>query len=288
MGLINTIGNAINGGKVADTLQQNISDVSNAFNENTGTKGFLDAHNAGMQTAGALSNMAGVNATNQAMDASRASGTSKAASALNASNAASNAAVNSVQSMYRTGVSNAMQQQSAKVSAALNRASLASNQAKTEYAASQAMLAQAQSFLSGALAFYNSNLRGAVTIADPYPSENNKPAPVNPAPTAGYNAALGANALSDERCKDIPEQATSTDAMSQIESIIYKYTDEAQKEYGADSDNHVGVTAQSVEKIWPECVHTDENGIKSLDKQKLLESVTAGIAALSKEIESLK
>ena len=106
-------------------------------------------------------------------------------------------------------------------------------------------------------------------------------------------AAGGATALlSDENCKEsitnssgdkIPT-ADVEDALRQIESIEYQYKPET----GLDQDKHVGISAQSIEgtALDDGTVHND-GPYKTLDKQKLLESVMAGIAAMQKEIDEI-
>lgn len=100
-------------------------------------------------------------------------------------------------------------------------------------------------------------------------------------------AATGASAgfmTSDERCKDALPEADVEDALRKVDSIEYKY-----KEPLDDGEEHVGVTAQSLEDgAFDDVVSEDENGIKQLDKQMLLEAVMAGIASLQKEIDELK
>lgn len=80
--------------------------------------------------------------------------------------------------------------------------------------------------------------------------------------------------------------ASVEDALRQIASIVYKYKPET----GLDDDKHVGISAQSIENTALDngTVKTTDDGIKMLDKQKLQESIMAGIAALQKEIDGLK
>ena len=94
---------------------------------------------------------------------------------------------------------------------------------------------------------------------------------------------------SDENAKEYNNhsglpKADAEDALRQIESIEYKYKPET----GLDQDKHVGVTAQSLQgTAFNDDVKKDGKYL-ALDKQKLLESTLAGIAALQKEIDSLK
>lgn len=103
--------------------------------------------------------------------------------------------------------------------------------------------------------------------------------------TVGNIAQTYNTIKSDERLKN-DEQASVEDALRQIESINYKYKPET----GLDQDEHVGVTAQSVEDTALDngMVSEDENGYKQLDKQKLMESIFAAQAALQKQIDTLK
>lgn len=107
--------------------------------------------------------------------------------------------------------------------------------------------------------------------------------------TAGGLADLY-KTTSDERTKEYNNKeglpkASAEDALRQIESISFKYKPET----GLDQDEHVGVTAQSLEgTAFDNVVSENKNGIKQLDKQKLQESVMAGIAALQKEIDKLE
>ena len=99
---------------------------------------------------------------------------------------------------------------------------------------------------------------------------------------------------SDENCKEAITTesgdklpiASVEDALRQIASIVYKYKPET----GLDNDKHVGISAQSIENSALDngTVKTTDDGIKMLDKQKLQESIMAGIAALQKEIDGLK
>lgn len=103
-----------------------------------------------------------------------------------------------------------------------------------------------------------------------------------------------ASMFSDENCKEsitndsgdkIPT-ADVEDALRQIQSIEYQYKPET----GLDGDKHVGITAQSIEGTALDngMVNSEPGKFKTLDKQKLLESVMAGIAAMQKEIDDLR
>lgn len=112
--------------------------------------------------------------------------------------------------------------------------------------------------------------------------------------TQGFSTGMNSLFTSDENCKEsitnesgdkIPT-ADVEDALRQIESIEYQYKPET----GLDQDKHVGISAQSIESTALDngVVSENEQGFKQLDKQKLLESVMAGIAAMQKEIDDLR
>lgn len=113
--------------------------------------------------------------------------------------------------------------------------------------------------------------------------------------TGMNNMANSASSMfSDENCKEsitnesgdkIPK-ADVEDALRQIQSIEYQYKPET----GLDQDKHVGISAQSVEGTALDngMVNSEPGKFKTLDKQKLLESVMAGIAAMQKEIDELR
>lgn len=116
---------------------------------------------------------------------------------------------------------------------------------------------------------------------------------------AGLNTAAGAanvykDVVSDENTKEYNNKeglpkADANDALRRIESIEFKYKPEMQKEMGLDNEEHVGVTAQSVEgTAFDDMVETGPNGYKQLDKQMMLEATLAGIASLRKELDELE
>lgn len=78
------------------------------------------------------------------------------------------------------------------------------------------------------------------------------------------------------------------DSMRQLETISYKYKDPSVP--GCDDEKHEsGFTAQSAEKtpLFDGAVSTGDDGVKRIDQWKLMESLTAGIAQLQREIDEL-
>lgn len=83
-------------------------------------------------------------------------------------------------------------------------------------------------------------------------------------------------------------KADIEDSLRQIETVSYKYK-HPEKE-GEDNLSHVGVTAQSLEKtpLFEECVSENDEGIKVVDKWRLQEALTAGLANMQREIDELE
>lgn len=111
----------------------------------------------------------------------------------------------------------------------------------------------------------------------------------------GLNTAAGAantykNVVSDEDAKEYNNKAglpkaDVDDALRKVESIQYQY----KPEMGLDDEEHVGVSAQSVQQSpFSDMVKKQDNGYLSLDKQMMLEAVFAGIASLRKELDDLE
>ena len=105
----------------------------------------------------------------------------------------------------------------------------------------------------------------------------------------------GGDNTSDESQKEsinnesgLPESDIE-DSMRQLETISYKYKDPSVP--GCDDEKHEsGFTAQSAEKtpLFGEAVSTGDDGVKRIDQWKLMESLTAGIAQLQREIDALE
>lgn len=169
------------------------------------------------------------------------------------------------------GRSNKATELNSKYNAATTKAQNMLSKANTDFKAGQAATQLGMNALSG-IANAGNNIGGS----------------------AGMNALTqsAGNMFSDENCKEsitnssgdkIPT-ADVEDALRQIESIEYQYKPET----GLDQDKHVGISAQSIEGTALDngVVHND-GPYKTLDKQKLLESVMAGIAAMQKEIDEI-
>lgn len=82
-------------------------------------------------------------------------------------------------------------------------------------------------------------------------------------------------------------QANIQDVLRQLETIIYKYKDPNYP--GCDNEEHCGFTAQSLEKAGNpnNAVSENEDGIKQVDRWRLMETITAGLAELQREIDNM-
>lgn len=119
---------------------------------------------------------------------------------------------------------------------------------------------------------------------------------------AGMNALTqsAGNMFSDENCKEsikgeydktglnndsgLPN-ATIDDAMSKLETIVYKY----KPEMGLDDKKHVGLVAQSCAKspLFEDCVVKGDNGYLALDKAKLMEKLPMLISNLQERMDNV-
>lgn len=108
---------------------------------------------------------------------------------------------------------------------------------------------------------------------------------------------IGTRPTSDENLKEPINNdsglthADIQDSLRQLESVKYKYTDEAQEinPNSTDNDVHVGSVTQSYEKtpLFESAVVKDENGVGHMDLYKLNEALAAGLAEMQREIDSL-
>lgn len=89
------------------------------------------------------------------------------------------------------------------------------------------------------------------------------------------------NSVSDVRTKqNIETVENGLDLVSQLRGVWYNKIDQ--------EDRKVGVIAQEVEEVLPEVVHTDTEGMKSVDYGKMVGVLIEAIKELKQEIEELK
>ena len=89
---------------------------------------------------------------------------------------------------------------------------------------------------------------------------------------------------SDETLKkDIVSLKDSLSVVSKLRGVNYFWKDE-----NRETSKQVGFIAQEVEKVLPEVVHTNEDGIKSLAYQNMVPVLVEAIKELKAEIDELK
>ena len=254
--VVGAIGGAAAGGitsyvltkKNAKAYEGYAKDIRKAAEDYSGQNAYNAMQNAGMQEANIVNQR---NLANQAAQAP-SNMTNKAANAAN------------LQGNYSQGYNLGAQNQKTALDAAYNaktaKAQQALNQANIDYKAGTAATQAAMNAAGGLASLY------------------------------GQVKGMGSATPSDERVKEYDNhsglpKADVDDALRRIESINYKYKDGT----GLDNEEHTGVTAQSVEKTaFDGMVSENENGVKQLDKQMMLEAVLAGIASLRKELDELE
>lgn len=99
---------------------------------------------------------------------------------------------------------------------------------------------------------------------------------------------------SDERLKkDVTKLTGSLDKLSQIRGVRYKWIDPSK--HNDDSGDQIGVIAQEIEKVFPEAVREDKEGIKSVSYGDLIAPLIEAIKELKlitesqqREIEELR
>jgi hypothetical protein len=86
--------------------------------------------------------------------------------------------------------------------------------------------------------------------------------------------------------KDIKEIDSAVSKLSQIKGVTYKWKNP--ENHGDDETEQLGVIAQDVEKVFPQAVSTDTNGIKSVSYGDMVAPLIQAIKELKAEIEELK
>ena len=100
-----------------------------------------------------------------------------------------------------------------------------------------------------------------------------------------YDGTIGTCNTSDERLKNIgPRIDGALDKLLKINGFYYTYKD--QTKYG--KGEQIGVGAQTVEKVFPELVGTDSNGIKSVSYDKLVAPIIEALRELKSDNDNLR
>ena len=81
-----------------------------------------------------------------------------------------------------------------------------------------------------------------------------------------------------------------SDCLSNIDTFLYKYKESAQKDYGADDKEHIGVMAQQLEEnpVTENAVITMDDGHKEIDIKELTAQNTALLADVVRRVKALE
>lgn len=79
-----------------------------------------------------------------------------------------------------------------------------------------------------------------------------------------------------------------SDVLNQIEAFYYNFTDDMNVTGNRDSKRRIGFSAQEIEKVLPEAVETDENGIMYMNYEVLTAFLVEAVKEQQQEIENLR
>ena len=100
----------------------------------------------------------------------------------------------------------------------------------------------------------------------------------------GTVTATSVTETSDRRLKtNIQPLKNALDNTLQLRGVSYNWMDESKSR-----DNQIGVIAQEVEEIYPEFVHTDEEGMKSVNYSQMVAVLIEAVKDLNAKIEALE
>jgi hypothetical protein len=100
----------------------------------------------------------------------------------------------------------------------------------------------------------------------------------------GYVRSNGNRLTSDARWKgNINSIENSLERITQLRGVTYEWTDKSKGE-----GEQLGVIAQEVEELFPQVVHTDNQGYKSVEYSKLVAPLIEAVKSLSAENDALK
>lgn len=255
-----------------DTYKQDV-------NENTGVTGYQNALNQAKSVAGNTASSAANAATAQAQSAAQNAGMSKAAAALNAANTAANTYAQQYGSTLANQQNTVQQYQQNKVNASGNIYNKQLENAKIAY---QQKLAEYQDKIDRRNQLYNIifsfaskslGLGGVQTGLGLLKSMGAK----NTNATGPLVDVNNAYITSDKNEK----KSNVDNFLDHLQAYAFEYKDKEKE----DGDQHVGVTAQNVAETRPDMVEEDEDGRLQINRNKLIETVAAGLAELKKEME---
>lgn len=76
--------------------------------------------------------------------------------------------------------------------------------------------------------------------------------------------------------------------IAQIDAVYYDWKTEEFAEMGFTKDRQIGIIAQEVEQVYPELVHTNEEGYKTVYYEKLTPILLEGIKEQQAELDQQK
>ena len=237
--------------------KQAAKDVKEAAEKYSGKNAYNNMQNAGNQEAANFNR----NALAAGSQTDNASGTP-------AMNAADLSNANGTLQGYKLGAGNAKTDMDSKYYRDTALARTAMKQADIDYKAANQTMQTAMNAAGGLADVYKNIKSNNSNKSDNTSDESQK---------EGINNESG-----------LPESDIE-DSMRQLETISYKYKDPSVP--GCDGEKHEsGFTAQSAEKtpLFNKAVSTGDDGVKRIDQWKLMESLTAGIAQLQREIDELE
>lgn len=81
-----------------------------------------------------------------------------------------------------------------------------------------------------------------------------------------------------------------SDCLANIDTFLFKYKEKAQKNYGADDREHIGVMAQQLEEnpVTENAVVTMDDGHKEIDIKELTAQNTALLADVVRRVKALE
>ena len=82
------------------------------------------------------------------------------------------------------------------------------------------------------------------------------------------------------------EQREATDKISQLRGVTWEWRDDAPDD--AKEQPGIGVVAQEVEKVFPQLVHTDEQGRKKVDDGGLIPPLIKAVKELDARLTQLE
>ena len=113
----------------------------------------------------------------------------------------------------------------------------------------------------------------------------------------GYVWSDGYYSNSDSRYKNnIQNIGGSLSKVKQMQGVTYEYNNIGEKVIPEEADSkgytnpvkQVGFIAQDIEKLFPEIVHTDGNGYKSIDYSKITVILVEAVKEQQKMIDELR